>query len=313
MTTRRTLLVGLGAATVAPSITLAAAPDERLYLWPGLPASATAVLPSPVVEYRSREPLVRWFRGIDRPWVSIRRPARPNGTAVLLVPGGGYGFLSWDREGEAPARWFNSHGITAFILAYRLPGEGWQRRSTVALADAQRAVRLIRAGARSFAVDPKRVSVVGFSAGGHLTASLATRHDEVAYDPVDAVDASSARPDVVGLLYPVISMHAPFAHAGSREALLGMGASAEAARAASVETRVTSEMPPTFLAHSADDEVVPWTNSLALFQAVRAAGRPAALHVFEDGGHGFGVHIEATRQAASWPDVFKTFLANHLN
>ncbi len=313
MTTRRDVLAGLGVAATAPSVAFATSQDERLYLWPRIPPSAPSVLPSPITEYRSREPLVRWLRGIDRPWISIRRPSRPNGTAVLLIPGGGYGFLSWDREGEAPARWFNEHGTTAFILAYRLPGEGWHRRGTVALADAQRAVRLIREGARRFAIEPSRVSVAGFSAGGHLAASLAARHAETIYAPVDAADALSARPDVLGLLYPVVSMHAPFAHAGSREALLGPDASIEVMRQASVETRVMSDMPPTFMAHAADDGVVPWTNSLALFDALRIAARPAAMHVFENGGHGFGVHLPPGRQAAAWPGLFNAFLANHMN
>jgi acetyl esterase/lipase len=239
----------------------------------------------------------------------VRRPARPNGAAMLVVPGGGYGFLSYDNEGTSQAAWLNEQGITAFILLYRLPGEGWVQRQDVPLQDAQRAMRLIRARAVNFAVDKGRVGVLGFSAGGHLAGSLATRHGERVYAPVDAADRESARPDVAGLIYPVVSLDAPFTHGGSRDMLLGEGASADMRRARSVEMRVDADTSPIFLVHASDDGLVPPANSIALFQAMEVAKRPVALHIFEDGGHGFGVRLPRTMQASAWPGLFMTFAA----
>ncbi len=311
MTTRRAVLASMGAAAIALPVRAVSEPEERLLLWHGNPPDAPAILPSPRTEYKSRDPLIRWRSGIDRPWLSVRRPAQANGAAAIVIPGGGYGFLSWDREGEAPARWLARRGITAFILAHRLPGEGWASRATTALSDAQRAIRLIRTNAERYAIDPSRIAVLGFSAGGHVAASLAARYAEPTYAPVDAADAHIARPDLIGLLYPVVSMHAPFAHIGSRDALLGSGAPDEHARAASVELQIKPDIPPIFLAHAADDTVVPWMHSLVLFEAMRAADRPAVLHVFENGGHGFGLHLPAPHLAGEWPLLFHRFAASH--
>jgi acetyl esterase/lipase len=228
-----------------------------------------------------------------------------------VVPGGGYGFLSYDNEGTSQADWLNAHGITAFILLYRLPGEGWARREDVPLQDAQRAMRLIRAQAGQLAVAKDRIGVLGFSAGGHLAGSLATRHGESVYNPVDAADREDARPDLAALLYPVVSLDAPFTHDGSRDNLLGEGASVAKRRARSVELLVDARMPPLFLVHASDDGLVPPANSIALFQAMEVAKRQVALHIFEDGGHGFGVRLPKLMQAAAWPDLFVTFAANH--
>lgn len=226
---------------------------------------------------------------------------------MLVIPGGGYGFLSYDNEGLEQAAWLNARGVTAFILQYRLPAEGWGGRALVPLQDAQRAMRTIRAGAARFGIDRARVAVLGFSAGGHLAGSLATRHDEVAYAPADTIDAESARPDYAGLIYPVVSLEAPFTHGGSRDALLGADAPAPLRHAASVEHRVTSGTPPIFLAHAADDDLVPVANSLALFTAMKAADRPTELHVFAEGGHGFGTRLPTSKPASAWPRLFTAF------
>ncbi|NIJ20290.1 acetyl esterase/lipase [Sphingomonas naasensis] len=306
-------MAGLAASPLAAGAVAAGATEERILLWPGLPPGAPKALPKPKVELKSSAVgvRVRWLSGIDLPWLAVRHPEHPNGAAAIVIPGGGYRFLSWDREGEAPARWLTGLGVTVFILAYRLPGEGWAERATAPLADAQRALRLVRAHARRYAIDPARIAALGFSAGGHLAASLATRHGERLYRPMDATDRIAARPDLAALLYPVISMVESFAHVGSRDALLGPDATVEAARTASVETRVGPDMPPSFLAHGADDTQVPPANSIAMFEAIRAAGGPAALHLFEDGGHGFGLHLPETMQAAAWPQIFERFAARH--
>lgn len=310
--TRRSLLVG-GAmlSALAPAALRAQVlpSDEVVPLWPkAIPGDKHSAIVRKV-EDQSHDPLHpdRRVSGIAQPVMIVRRPARPNGAAVLVLPGGGYGFLAYDNEGTAQAQWLNDRGITAFILLYRLPSEGWGDRALVPLQDAQRALRLIRAGAGGYRIDPGKIAVLGFSAGGHLAGSLGTRFAEPTYAPVDRIDTMSARPDLVGLLYPVVSLEAPFTHAGSRDMLLGPDAPAALRHAASVETRVTADTPPTFLVHAADDGLVPVANSIALFTALTAQKRPVELHVFEGGGHGFGVRLPRTMPGSAWPDLFHTF------
>lgn len=308
--TRRTMLTGMAAAGALAALPArAAGPDETLPLWPGSPPGAPATLPTPKYDQRSKDPAFndRWQTGIGQPSLTVRKAAQPNGTAVMLIPGGGYGFLAIDNEGEEQARWLNAIGITAFILRYRIPTEGWANRSTVPLADAQRGLRLIRATAARYGVDPAKVLALGFSAGGHLAGSLATRHDERVYAPVDAADQLSARPDLAGLIYPVVSMAAPFTHGGSRDNLFGTGADPKALAAASVENRVTATTSPIFLTHASDDGLVPIANSIALYQAMLAAKRPAELHAFDQGGHGFGVRLAKTVPASAWPVLFAAY------
>lgn len=308
---RRSALIAAAGLAALPGLAAAqtTTADEVIELWPGPPPGNTGARIVRKIDDQSKDPAKpdRWVTGIARPVLVVRRPARPNGAAMLVVPGGGYGFLSYDNEGTSQAAWLNERGITAFILLYRLPGEGWAQRQDVPLQDAQRAMRLIRARAVNFAVDKGRVGVLGFSAGGHLAGSLATRHGERVYAPVDAADRESARPDVAGLIYPVVSLDAPFTHGGSRDMLLGEGASADMRRARSVEMRVDADTSPIFLVHASDDGLVPPANSIALFQAMEVAKRPVALHIFEDGGHGFGTRLPKTMQASAWPGLFMTF------
>ena len=313
---RRAMLAGIAAGAAAPLAALAAPLPPGIQpvpLWPGRPPGSPAQLPSPRIEQRSQSPGFddRWLTGIGTPGLVVHRPPTPNGAAVLVIPGGGYGFLAYDNEGEEQARWLNARGLTAFILLYRLPGEGWAGRATMPLADAQRAMRVIRSRSAEFGIDAGRVATLGFSAGGHLAGSLATRHAERVYAPVDAGDRLSARPDVAGLIYPVVSLDAAFTHGGSRDNLLGEGADAAARRAASVELRVDADTPPLFLAHAADDGLVPVANSLALYGAMLAGRRPAELHAFEEGGHGFGARIGKDRPASAWPALFAAYATRH--
>lgn len=310
---RRAVLTGAAAAAAALPLLGASAqlPEgmQPIPLWPGRPPGAPARLPTLKVEQRSQDPGFndRWLTGIGTPGLVVRRAAQANGGAVLVIPGGGYGFLAYDNEGEEQARWLNARGLTVFILLYRLPGEGWAHRATVPLADAQRAMRVIRSRAAEFGIDPKRVAALGFSAGGHLAGSLATRHAEPVYAPVDAADRLSSRPDLVGLVYPVVSLAAPFTHTGSRDNLLGTPSGDAPRRSASVEQRVTADTPPLFLAHAADDGLVPIANSVVLYQAMLSAQRPAELHCFDEGGHGFGVRIGKDRPASAWPALFAAY------
>lgn len=307
---RRTLIGGAAAIALAGyAAAQTVAGDEVVPLWPGrMPGDrGTAIIRK--VNGRSKRTGFndRSVNGIDRPVLVVKRPAKPNGAAVLLMPGGGYGFLSYDNEGTEQARWLNALGVTCFVLLYRLPGEGWGDRRLVPLQDAQRAMRLIRSRATTFAIDPARVAIIGFSAGGHLAGSLATRHGEAVYTPVDAADRLSARPDLAGLIYPVISMDAAITHKGSRDNLLGSTPSAADIAAASVDKRVTAETPPVFLVHASDDGTVPVANSLSVYAALLAAQRPAEIHLFDEGGHGFGVRLPKTTPAAAWPTLFATY------
>jgi acetyl esterase/lipase len=180
---------------------------ERFALWPGVPPGAPPTLPAPHPTMNgpagARE---LWLREIAVPEVHVFRPARPDGSALLALPGGGYQFLSVQNEGLDVAQRHNGWGTTVFVLAYRLPGEGWAERHLVPLQDAQRAMRLIRARAADFRIDPARLGIVGFSAGGHLAADLATAHAEPVYRPLDAADRLSARPAFAGLVYPVTTL-----------------------------------------------------------------------------------------------------------
>jgi len=313
-TSRRQLLAMAGATAAIPLLggkTSAAAPAaaEEMLLWPDGPPERLA---APLVEKFADQShdaanRDRFVTGVGRPRLIVCRPARPNGAAVLLMPGGGYGFLSYDNEGVSQARWLNARGITAFILLYRLPSEGWANRADVPLEDAQRAMRLIRGNAGRYGIDTQRVSVIGFSAGGHLAGSLATRHAERLYAPVDAADALPARPDLVGLIYPVVSLSAPFTHGGSRDALLGKDAPDAERQRRSVELGVDERTPPCFLVHAGDDGLVPVMNGIALYSALHAKARPAELHVFNEGGHGFGVRLGPDKPASAWPNLFCAF------
>jgi acetyl esterase/lipase len=231
---------------------------------------------------------------------------------VLIAPGGGYQWVVVDKEGFETAPVLTKAGITVFVLRYRLPGDGWAQAADVPLQDAQRAMRLIRARAPSFGLDPARNGILGFSAGGHVAASLATRFGERVYAAVDAADGADAKPSFVGLLYPVITMALPGGHATSRLKLLGPDPSDAAIAAASCHLHVGRDVPPTFIALAADDtSVPPPTNGVAMYQALQAAGIPAELHVFEEGGHGFGLRLAEGKPAAAWLEMFLRWGARH--
>jgi acetyl esterase/lipase len=254
---------------------------------------------------------VRSVSQIQTPGFFVYRPAQPNGLSLLVIPGGGYSSEGMDRGGREVAQHFTQGGITCFVLRYRLPGEGWARRADVPLADAQRAMRLIRIDAARYGIDAAKLSAIGFSAGGHLVASLATRHGANVYAAIDAADTRSARPVVAGLMYPVVTM-GEGAHPGSRDMLLGASPSREAVDANSVERHVPANTVPSFICLAADDDVVPpFPNGIALFGALRAAKIPAALHVFEAGGHGFSIHWSEGKPCGAWPELFLAFAAAH--
>ncbi len=275
-------------------------------LWPETAPGAPSVLPEEQIVERSTNPESpdRIMQAIARPRMAVFRPARPDGTAVLIAPGGGYRHVVIDKEGFEMARWLAARGITAFVLFYRLPHQGWAAGPDVALADAQRAMRLIRHGHAAWRIDPRQVSVMGFSAGGHVAATLATRFADGTYAPLDTADALPARPDAAALIYPVISMRAGLAHPGSRERLLGIAPPAMLELAHSPDQQVPADAPPFFILHAEDDDAVPVGNALAMRDAIKARGIAVDTHLYAAGGHGFGISRAAGKPVAVWPEAW---------
>jgi len=240
----------------------------------------------------------------DTPTISLYRPATAaTGAAFVVCPGGGYSRLA-DHEGHNVAVWLNGIGVSAFVLKYRL---GPRYRHPAPLQDVTRAIRTVRARANEWGVDPGRIGVIGFSAGGHLASTVATQFDAGNPGAADPVERVSGRPDVAVLAYPVISMEEGIAHAGSRNNLLGPNPSAELVQALSTDRRVTARTPPTFLFHTADDVGVVVENSLRFAAALRAAKVPNELHVFETGRHGVGLAPDNPVLSA-WPRLLESWL-----
>lgn len=284
--------------------------SEVIPLWPGLPpGAASATLDLSVAQIiNSRPNQDPAINTIARPVISVYRAAKPDGSAVLLIPGGGYAHIA---GGPGVARWFAARGTTVFVLLYRLPQDGWAAGPDTALQDAQRAMRLIRAGAAQWQLDPSRIGVMGASAGGHLAGQLITRFDAVTYTPVDASDALSARPDFACLNYAVVTMQGELAHGGSRKRLLGTNPTDLQLAQYSNELIVRADMPPTFLIHAADDTSVSVDNTLMLFAAIHRVKVDAAMHIFEKGGHGFGLGSRLGPSVQAWPDLFVKWGASH--
>ena len=287
-------------------------PVETIDLWPGGAPGMPADPPVEQTTERSTDALVtdRAVLGITVPRLAVFRPDRSNGAAVLLMPGGGYNHVVVDKEGYEMARWLVARGFTAFVLFYRLPYEGWAAGPDVALSDAQRAMRLIRHRYRDFALDPERVAAMGFSAGGHLCADLATRFAAPTYAPVDEADMLGARPFCAAPIYPVVSMQPGIAHPGSREKLLGAEPAPALEAAHSPDRNVPADAPPCFILHAEDDDVVPVENALLLRAALRARGIPVETHLFQHGGHGFGLRKAIGKPVAAWPELWRAWASS---
>lgn len=276
----------------------------RIALWPAgrVPGEPKRAAVPNVVE-RSADPALpdRYIDNVSAPYLVAYRPARPKGTALLVIPGGGYQRIVLDKEGTALVPAFvEQGGVTLFVLRYRLPAGRGDRQA--ALADAQRAIRVIRAGATKWQLDPQRIGVIGFSAGGHVAARLSNGYATALPGIGDATDALSARPDFALLLYPVIDM-GRHAHSGSRTRLLGEHPTPALEQQYSMQAQVSAQTPPTFLVHAQDDDVVSVHNSLLYYQALLAAGVPSEMHLFAHGGHGFGVRLPPAALATQWPTL----------
>lgn len=288
-------------------------PTETILLWPnGAPGGEGVRVEEKIVERGDSKGLKDRAQVHTRvPKLVVFRPRKANGAAVMLIPGGGYERVVLDKEGYETARWLAARGYTCFVLFYRMPGDGWSAGGDAPLQDAQRAIRLIRARAGVMKFSADRVAIMGFSAGGHLAANLTTRFDVETYRAIDVADALPTKPNLSALIYPVITLDPAFAHPGSRKQLLAQQDTPERAIELSLEKQVREGLSPVFQLHAADDKAVPVENSLLMFSALKAKGVPAEMHVFEEGGHGFGLRFVSGKPVAAWPSLFETFAKRH--
>ncbi len=264
--------------------------------------------PIPVPLWPGGAPGARGSQPEDIPTISVYQPPvdQTTGAAVVICPGGGYGHLA-DHEGHTVAVWLNKLGITAAVLKYRL---GPRYQHPAMLEDAQRAIRTLRAQAVKWNIDPQRIGIMGFSAGGHLASTAGTHFNDGNPAAEDSIDRASSRPNLLILGYPVVTMTAAFTHDGSRRNLLGETAPIELVDLLSNERQVTARTPPTFLFHTEDDGAVPLENTLMFAAALRRAKVPYELHVYQHGRHGVGL-AQSDPALATWPKLLENWLALH--
>jgi len=249
-------------------------------------ASMLAAQPATELLYPSGAPNAVGSEEVDKPSLTTYLASKPNGTAVVVCPGGGYRNLAMDHEGKQIAEWLNKLGISAFVLKYRL---GPRYHHPAMLNDAQRSIRMVRSRAKQIGVMPDRIGIWGFSAGGHLASTASTHFDDGNPNVGDPVERVSSRPDFAVLAYPVISFTTPYTHKGSKQNLLGDNPDPQLVDNLSNELRVTNRTPPTFLFHTNEDTGVPPENSVLYYLALRKAGVPAEMHIYEPGRHGVGL------------------------
>lgn len=245
------------------------------------------------------------YSGVSVPTLTavFPEPSKATGAAVMICPGGGYGILAFNHEGTEFAKWFADRGIAAFVLKYRLPNPAiMTRQYEVPLRDAMQGIKLIRENAAKWKVDPSKIGVMGFSAGGHLASTLSTHYYKGEHG------SELAKPDFAILAYPVITFGEVNAHGGSRKNLLGTYTSAELIREFSNELQVNEKTPPTYLVHAQDDKAVPVENSLDYFLALKKANIPAEVHIYPQGGHGFGFRTAGKGAVEDWPQTLQNWL-----
>src|SRR5680860_17342 len=287
----------------------ALAQREALTVWPdGIPG---AIENSDYIESYTYDALgdIRGLSKVSQPMLTsfIADTPEVHGTAIVICPGGGYTHLAIKKEGYKVAKWLNTLGISAFVLKYRMPSDETMQDKTIGpLQDAQEALRIVRRNADKWKLNPDQIGVLGFSAGGHLASTLSTHYNYKVYYPQDE---TSARPDFSILVYPVVSMEDGTTHQGSKNSLLGEAPLQQMVHEYSNAKQVTAEAPPTFLVHATDDKAVPVENSLEYYMALKKHDVPAEMHIYEKGGHGFGLGVSGTN--ANWPqNLKKWFLAN---
>jgi len=311
---RRGVLAALAAGVGGTGASAAsAAPALTFDLWSGSPPGSPPQPPAERIVNRSADPTQpdRILTGVARPRLDYYPAALPTGAAVVVAPGGGYVRIALDKEGVDIGQWLSARGVAVFVLTYRLPGDGWNDPGFVAVADAQRAMRWVRFHAARFGVDPHRVGLIGFSAGGHVAAGVIADEEKARYAARDPMDMLAIRPDLVALFYPVLDMSTALAHPVSRQTLLEASRlpEGEAEIRFSPNRRVPASPPPAFLCCALDDPSVPPENTLAMLTALRAQGGRVEAHLFEKGGHGFGIRKAAGLPAAAWPELLRAWMS----
>ena len=312
MISRREGLRG-GAMLLAGAMLVGAAPllahdHEEMMLWPGTPPGRGHVTgPEKIGESGAGYGAVS---NISTPRMRVYRPKVPNGTAVLVCGGGGYFRIQLWKESTPIAQWLQMRGYTVFELIYRLPNDGWD--ASAPFMDAQRAMKIIRTRAKDFGIKPDRIGIMGFSAGGHLAGYTALAPDQALYEGRDSYEHVSARPDFAALLFPVVSLRKPYDKTRTRREIIGKDPSLAAQAAWSLDTHASKDAPPTIIFSAADDPTTPPGHGIALFQALKAAGAAAELHIFEDGGHGWGLGTP-DQILSQWPDMFENWLNRRQN
>lgn len=296
----RRLLLALAAALL-PTLPLAAEVParEEIALWPGTPPGNGKVAGAEKIGTEGSG--LGAMSNIAVPRMRVYRPATPNGAAVLVAGGGGYFRIQLKKESTPAAEWLAAQGFTVFELIYRLPNDGWE--ATAPFMDAQRAMKIIRTRAGDFGLDPQRIGIMGFSAGGHLAGFTAYQPDRALYEGKDRFEHVSARPDFAVLLFPVVTLRKPFDTTRTRREIIGEKGSEKAAEAWSLDTYAGKHAPPTIIFAAADDPTTPPAHGITLFQSLIAAGASAELHLFRDGGHGWGLG-QPEQVISQWPELF---------
>lgn len=300
----RSLLLSMLLATALPNL---ASAQEVIKLWPD-GAIPNAIAGAQITEKSETDAngILR-ISNVSVPTLTVYLPSKDKatGAAVMICPGGGYGILAASHEGSDVARWFNEMGVAAFVLKYRLPNPAiMTNQQEVPLMDAMQGLTLIRKEAARYGIDPGKIGVMGFSAGGHLASTLATHYNK------GPRASEQAKPNFAILMYPVITFGEK-AHGGSRNSLLGkLVSSPEMIAYYSNELQVTAQTPPTFLVHAEDDKAVPVENSIEFYLACLKNGVPAEMHLYPNGGHGFGLRTAKFGSLNTWPDACKTWLTN---
>jgi acetyl esterase/lipase len=305
MIARRNLLQNLAALTAISTVQLggvvpATATDwEEIPLWPGKPPGRGGVTgPEKLGDAGAG---FGALSNISTPRMRVYRPAKANGAAVIVCGGGGYFRIQLWKESTPIARWLQQRGSTVFELLYRLPNDGWD--ASAPFIDAQRAMRIARTRAAEFGIDPKQIGIMGFSAGGHLAGFTALQPQRALYAGSDKYEKASARPDFSVLLFPVVSLRKPYDTTRTRREIIGETPSAEAENAWSLDTYASVDAPPMIIFASADDKTAPPGHGIMLFEKLNAAGASAELHLFRDGGHGWGLG-KPEQVLSHWPEMF---------
>ncbi|MFM2257105.1 MAG: hypothetical protein RIQ28_952 [Pseudomonadota bacterium] len=303
---RRTLLGNLALLTAMGALELGmAAPAfaeawEEIPLWPGKPPGQGG--PTGPEKLGAEGAGFGALSNISTPRMRVYRPAKANGAAVVVCGGGGYFRIQLWKESTPIARWLQQRGFTVFELIYRLPNDGWE--ATAPFMDAQRAMRIVRTRAAEFGIDPKQIGIMGFSAGGHLAGFTALQPQRRLYEGADQFEKASARPDFSVLLFPVVSLRKPYDTTRTRREIVGNTADPEAETAWSLDTYASADAPPTIIFASADDKITPPGHGILLFEKLNASGASAELHLFRDGGHGWGLG-NPDQILNQWPEMFR--------